>query len=476
MNNRSQSELTKLKRLWQKPDFEPSRERWRQRFSSKLTQAQIRPLLKKELHINLQWDRQLTQFRQWVDRQDALDAQIEAAADDERRIREQLGDCTLEQFRLEVLKRSYLRALATGDLAAGRQTIAQEMNVKEQETTLRKVILNEQEFSYYKEDTQARALEKVLKDTDQCPNARNQFKAAFAALTEEQYTNDFGRSQSGELDNALKRCLWETEKYPRARQQFKTALAVLKEEQEKERFADPPGYVPTPSEGPSNPIQPDPTKSNPSVCSSGRKSAPSSPEPANTPSPRQAAAGPAQPVCAPSAPLPTPCLLLLALFFLPFQHFLAALLPAHFQPFAFPVHHSLSDGGSLQHLALICRPPSPLLLFFTYIFTLILPCFIAVYSCLFMKKDDFYFNDRPSLGWLPVPAFLICLFAVKFVSGYFAFAVINPVCFFAAIDSRQFAPIRACRVVASERRPVKSLPSLPSSASSAVNVLPKTVG
>ncbi len=426
MNNRSQSELTKLKRLWQKPDFEPSRERWRQRFSSKLTQAQIRPLLKKELHINLQWDRQLTQFRQWVDRQDALDAQIEAAADDERRIREQLGDCTLEQFRLEVLKRSYLRALATGDLAAGRQTIAQEMNVKEQETTLRKVILNEQEFSYYKEDTQARALEKVLKDTDQCPNARNQFKAAFAALTEEQYTNDFGRSQSGELDNALKRCLWETEKYPRARQQFKTALAVLKEEQEKERFADPPGYVPTPSEGPSNPIQPDPTKSNPSVCSSGRKSAPSSPEPANTPSPGQVATGPAQPVFAPSAPLPAPCLLLLALFLLPFQHL------------AFSLQPSLSAIASAA-TAEAFSPPSPLLLPFTYIFTLILPCFIAVYSCLLMKNDDFYFKGQASLGWprflrfkiIPAPAFLLsllCIFAAypcESVVNFFVLAQIQ---------------------------------------------------
>jgi hypothetical protein len=68
----SQSELTKLKRLWQKPDFEPLRELWRQRFSSELTQAQIRTLLKNELQINLQWDRQLTQFRQWVDRQSQL--------------------------------------------------------------------------------------------------------------------------------------------------------------------------------------------------------------------------------------------------------------------------------------------------------------------------------------------------------------------------------------------------------------------
>ena len=380
-----ESELTKLKRVWQRPDFEPVRELWRQRFSSELTQAQIRVLLKNELRINLQWDRQMTQFRQWVDRQDSLDAERAARVDDAARILDELGDkWTVDQIRDEIFKHSYVRALATADFDLGRKTIAQEMNVE-------KVSLNKEKFSYYKEDTQARALEKVLKDTDQCPNARNQFKAAFAALTEEQYTNDFGRSQSGELDNALKRCLWETEKYPRARQQFKTALAVLKEEQEKERFADPPGYLPTPSEGPSNPIQPDPTKSNPSVCSSGRKSAPSSHKTANqTPSPRQAAADPdpipplldpstdpAQPIGAPSPSLPAQCFLLMAVCLVHFQHLNVSAFPLSLS--AILPGLALAETGA-SHLYLCF---AILTLLFTCIFTLISPCFIEVYSSLF---------------------------------------------------------------------------------------------
>lgn len=172
----SESQLTKLKRLWLKPEFEPSREHWRERFASELTQLEIRNLINFELQIDLQWDRQLTQFRQWVDRQDALDAERAAMADDAGRILEEFGDqWTLDQIREEILKRSYARALATGDFEAGRRTIAQEMNVK-------KTALDREKMEEWKKSDQAKALQFCLVESREFPEVQEKFMAALAAL------------------------------------------------------------------------------------------------------------------------------------------------------------------------------------------------------------------------------------------------------------------------------------------------------
>jgi hypothetical protein len=170
------SELTKLKRLWQQPSFLESREFWREQFVSELKQPEIRALIKKKLQINLQWNRQLTEFTQWIERQDQLEAEAEAMAQDEAQLRSQFGESwTLDQIREEVLKRSYARAMATGDFAAGRKTIVQDLNTK-------KVALDEQKAIDAKKDDQARALEFCLEEAKKYPDVQEMFKAAFAAL------------------------------------------------------------------------------------------------------------------------------------------------------------------------------------------------------------------------------------------------------------------------------------------------------
>ena len=172
----SESELTKLKRLWLKPEFEPRQETWRERFSSGLTQGQIRAMLRNELQVNLQWDRQLTQFRQWVERQDTLDAERAAMADDADRILEEFGDeWTLDEVREEILKRSYVRALVSGDFESGRRTIAQEMNVK-------KVELDRVKMEGAKRSGEAKALKFCVVESRDFPEAHQQFMAAFATL------------------------------------------------------------------------------------------------------------------------------------------------------------------------------------------------------------------------------------------------------------------------------------------------------
>lgn len=119
-----ESELTKLKRLWLKPSFADSREFWREQFASQMKQPEIRALLKKKLQINLQWNRQLTEFSQWLSRQDILEAEADAMIQDEEQAAREHPDWTKEQIREDVLKKSYLRARASGDFKLGLKTVA----------------------------------------------------------------------------------------------------------------------------------------------------------------------------------------------------------------------------------------------------------------------------------------------------------------------------------------------------------------
>jgi hypothetical protein len=145
-----ESELTRFKRLWLEPSFESSREFWREQFSSEQKQAEIRALLKKRVSINLQWNRQLTEFTQWLERQDQLEQEESAKLQDQAEIEKKFGaDWTLDQVREEVLRRSYARAIATGDFASGRKTIVQDLNVKKVALDERKLALLEKKAAAF---------------------------------------------------------------------------------------------------------------------------------------------------------------------------------------------------------------------------------------------------------------------------------------------------------------------------------------
>jgi hypothetical protein len=136
------SELTKLKAVWRGLGAD-ARAFWQDLFVSATPQAEIRRQLATQLKVNLGRDQQLSRFRDWEGEQREMDLEAERQREDERRLKEEFGDWTLEQIREEVLKRAYTRALLRGDFSAGRKTIAQDLKVKKVSLDERRLVLLE---------------------------------------------------------------------------------------------------------------------------------------------------------------------------------------------------------------------------------------------------------------------------------------------------------------------------------------------
>jgi hypothetical protein len=163
------SELTKLKLLWLSAHFaDSSRDYWREQFVSARTQADLRKELQSQLRINLASDKQLTAFRSWLDDQDARDRQAERMAENERRLKAEHPDWSLDQVREEVLKQSYFETLAIGDWKLGLKTVAADVRVKTIALDARRVALLEQKAS------QADATKKVLGEKKLTPEERDE--------------------------------------------------------------------------------------------------------------------------------------------------------------------------------------------------------------------------------------------------------------------------------------------------------------
>ena len=144
-----ESEMTRLKALWRgMPD--DARAYWQGLFASGTSQAEIREQLQAKLGISLGFNTQLGRFCAWEAEQRALDEEAERQQQDEERLRAEFGDrWTLDQMRGEVLRRSYARAVVTGDFTSGRKTIAQELNLKKVSLDERKLALLEQKAAAY---------------------------------------------------------------------------------------------------------------------------------------------------------------------------------------------------------------------------------------------------------------------------------------------------------------------------------------
>jgi hypothetical protein len=125
------SELTRLKLLWRDSMQEPVRDYWRSLLYSDTTQADIRVEIKAKLDINLLYDKQLTEFRdwEWTCRQRDLEADRMAA--DEASLKQLHGDWTLDQVREELLKIAYARSIATGDFKLGLSTMDRDLTLKD---------------------------------------------------------------------------------------------------------------------------------------------------------------------------------------------------------------------------------------------------------------------------------------------------------------------------------------------------------
>jgi hypothetical protein len=144
-----ESEITRLKALWRGlPD--DARAYWQELFASSTSPVEIREQLQVKLGINLLFNLQLSRFCAWESEQRKLDAEAERQQQDEERLRAEFGDrWTLDQIRGKVLRRSYARAMVTGDFASGRKTIAQELNLKKISLDERKLALLEQKAAAY---------------------------------------------------------------------------------------------------------------------------------------------------------------------------------------------------------------------------------------------------------------------------------------------------------------------------------------
>lgn len=172
----SDSELTRFKKLWLSEAFaESARDSLRALFVSDSTQAAIREHIKQAHGISLSYDGQLNAFRDWELEQRARDLEAERASEDERRLIAEHPDWTKDQVREEVLKRTYLLSLATGDFSEGR-------NAARQDLAERRFQFEKEQAAETRKSDQQRALEYCLEESKRWPDVQELFKSAFAAL------------------------------------------------------------------------------------------------------------------------------------------------------------------------------------------------------------------------------------------------------------------------------------------------------
>lgn len=148
-SGKPETALQKLKAAWLRLP-EATQDYWREQFSSSRKQSDLRMELAKKLAVKLPSDSKLTKFRAWLDEQDKRDAEATRQEEDQQQLLKEFGqEWTLDQIREEVLRRSYARALATGDFAAGRKTIVQDLNVKKVALDERKLAILEKKAAAY---------------------------------------------------------------------------------------------------------------------------------------------------------------------------------------------------------------------------------------------------------------------------------------------------------------------------------------
>lgn len=122
-------ELTKLKGFW-RTLAEDVQGYWREQLLSSRSQADLRREIAAKFKINLKWDDQLTNFRQWLADQDKRDQQSERMQENERRLIELHPDWSLDRVREEVLRQSYFETLASGNFKLGLAAMKQDANAK----------------------------------------------------------------------------------------------------------------------------------------------------------------------------------------------------------------------------------------------------------------------------------------------------------------------------------------------------------
>jgi hypothetical protein len=146
----TESEITKLKKLWRDTLAEDAKDYWRELFvSPDCSQAEIRRQMFARLKVNLKHDSQLNKFRDWELEQRALDVEAERQEEDERRAQAENPNWTLDEARESVLKKAYQRAGARGDFKLGLATVKQDLSAKKVSLDSRKMVLLEKKAAAY---------------------------------------------------------------------------------------------------------------------------------------------------------------------------------------------------------------------------------------------------------------------------------------------------------------------------------------
>ena len=116
-----ESEVTKLKLLWNDRLSEAERDYWREQFASARSQLRLREELQGKYNIKLEHDTQLRRFRRWVQEEDLRKEQADDVACDRAELEGQgLDD---QQLRDELVRRMKERALARGDFKLGEAAV-----------------------------------------------------------------------------------------------------------------------------------------------------------------------------------------------------------------------------------------------------------------------------------------------------------------------------------------------------------------
>ena len=166
------SQLTKLKTKWLRMPAE-ERAEWQELFGSTETQRVIRERILEKLEVNLKSDGMLTNFRHWEADQRERDLEAERQAEDERRFMEEHEHCSLDEARVEVLKKAYLRSAANGDFKLGLATVNSDVYAQT-------VGLDREKLELLKRKAeQAEKTEKVLQKPTMTPEER---QAAIRAI------------------------------------------------------------------------------------------------------------------------------------------------------------------------------------------------------------------------------------------------------------------------------------------------------
>lgn len=111
------SELTRFKDAWNKRLTGAQKDFWRSRFASTDSQEILRSEILNKLKFKLEYDKQLTMFRQWVEAQDQRD--LMAAKIEERKRELLAGGATLEEAQDVLLTEASAYSVAARDFKLG---------------------------------------------------------------------------------------------------------------------------------------------------------------------------------------------------------------------------------------------------------------------------------------------------------------------------------------------------------------------